>query len=218
MLISHRYNFIFIHTYKTAGMSITHALMPFAVNRYQQKLHQVTTDRGKFMIAGLLSRLGLEAYPEPYQRHIKASELISEIGISAFKSYYSFAFVRNPWDWQVSLYKYMLRSSDHRQYELVRRFDGFDEYIHWRCAHEIRYQKEFVCSEEGEVLVDFVGRYESLNSDFDAICSHLGISASLPKLNASNRGRYQEYYNEETKELVRRAFAPDIHFFDYDFE
>ena len=67
-------------------------------------------------------------------------------------------------------------------------------------------------------MVDFIGRFERLADDFHLICSRIGVSASLPKENVSRVKPYQEYYSEETKELVRRTFEPDISLFKYDFE
>ncbi len=206
MLISNKYRFIFIHIYKNAGSSITHALMPFAANKLQ---------RGGNLI---LKRFGISCLePQPYLHHIKACELISKIGQKAFKSYFSFAIVRNPWDWQVSLYTFMLKDTSHYQHEIVKSFRNFDEYIIWRCAEEAGYQKDFIFSEQGEQLVDFIGRYENLAEDFEKICSNIGISATLPALNVSRTKPYQEYYNEKTVDIVRRTFAPDIHLFNYDF-
>ncbi len=68
------------------------------------------------------------------------------------------------------------------------------------------------------MLVDFVGRFENLNADFETICARIGISASLPRINVSNVKPYQPYYNEETRELVRRTFDADIALFGYEFE
>lgn len=154
----------------------------------------------------------------PYHPHITASELISKIGKEDFDSYFSFAIVRNPWAWQVSLYTYMLKNRWHPQHKLVNRFRNFDEYLEWRCAEEVRYQKDFVFSDEGEQLVDFIGKYESLDESFYQICSRIGISATLPKLNISNTKPYQTFYNKNTINLVRETFEPDIQLFNYDFE
>lgn len=207
MLISRQRNFIFIHIYKNAGTSITNALLPFAASKWQ------------CMASNILRRLNISPRfgPQPFPDHIKAPELINIIGKEAFDSYFSFAFVRNPWDWQVSLYKFMLKNKAHHQHELIKSLGSFDEYIKWRCAEEVRFQKDFICSEDGELLVDFVGRFENINADFETICSRIGISVSLPKMNISNTKPYQQFYNEETKELVRKAFDTDITLFEYDF-
>jgi hypothetical protein len=206
MLISKQRKFIFIHVYKTAGWSMTDALIPFAASRWWRRADWVSR---KFGITYFNLR--------PFPCHISAPDLIKKIGRDVFDSYFSFAIVRNPWDWQVSLYKFMLKDQSHPQHDLAKSFKDFDEYIRWRCANEVRFQKDFIYSQDGELLVDFVGRFENIDADFKAICSRIGISTSLPKVNVSNSIPYRQYYNSETRELVRRAFDTDIKLFGYDF-
>ena len=208
MLISKKRNFIFIHVYKNAGTSITCALNPFVQGRLQRM-----TDRA-------LRRINVWSPffdTQPFHIHIKTSELIEAMVEESFNSFFSFAFVRNPWDWQVSLYRFMLKQKDHHQHLLVKRLGSFGDYIKWRCEGEVRYQKDFICSGRGELLVDFVGRYENIESDFNKVCSRIGVSASLPQLNVSNTQPYQQFYTDETRELVRRTFEPDIELFEYEF-
>ena len=207
MLISNKHKFIFVHIYKNAGTSITEALRPFALSSWQWKVHRALKKR----------RIPSPFFePHPFNSHIKASEIKNSLGEKNFKEYFSFAIVRNPWDWQVSLYRYMLKLETHHQHKLVKDLGSFEEYIKWRCENEVCYQKDFIY-ENNKLLVDFVGRYETLDSDFNAICSRIGISASLPKLNISNTQPYQTYYSENSKELIRKAFNPDIQTFNYEF-
>lgn len=208
MLISKKHKFIFIHIYKNAGTSISCALEPFAQARLQQGIN-----RG-------LKKLKIPSPffdPQPFHSHVKASELVDALGQETFDSFFSFAFVRNPWDWQVSLYKFMLKETKHPQHELAKKLGSFEKYIKWRCENEVRYQKDFIYSKQDKLLIDFVGKYENIGVDFDKICSKIGVSASLPKLNVSNTRPYQQFYNNKTKELVGRTFKPDIELFEYDF-
>lgn len=207
MLRSRKYNFIFIHIYKNAGTSITSALEPFSDNWFNKRF-------GKFLRLVNISYFSSQPYPD----HITASMLADKMGRQRFSSYFSFAIVRNPWDWQVSLYNYMLKNVAHHQHELVKSFKSFDDYIDWRCNEEIRYQRDFIYSDNGEKLIDYVGRYERLEKDFQTICEKIGVAAQLPKLNISRSVPYQNFYNEETIEMVRQAFYPDIKLFDYDYE
>jgi hypothetical protein len=140
------------------------------------------------------------------------------MGEKNFRSYFSFAFVRNPWDWQVSLYTYALKNPSHFQHDFTNKLDGFPAYLDWRCANDIHFQKDFIYSQDGKLLVNFVGKYEHLDADFREVCGRIGISASLPRLNISKEKPYQKYYTPETVELVRKTFAPDIEAFGYDFE
>jgi hypothetical protein len=207
MVLSKERRFLFVHIYKNAGTSITTALLPFAAGRWQ-------------LLAGdALRKLRVPVAfgPQPFAQHSTAPEMIQAMGREAFDALFSFAIVRNPWDWQVSLYHYMCTETKHHQHELAKSFSGFDEYIRWRCREEVMFQKDFIYSPDGELLVDFVGRFENLEADFATICSRIGIAASLPKLNVSNTTPYRQFYSDATQELVRRAFAPDIALFGYDF-
>ena len=208
MLISEKYKFIFVHIYKNAGTSITHALIPFATSQWQWIAHEA------------LKKAGIPSpffEPHPFHKHITAPEIIEHLGLEIFDSYFSFAIVRNPWDWQVSLYKYMLKEKTHHQHGFVKELGSFEEYIKWRCSNEVRFQKDYIYSQDDKLLVNFVGKYENLDKDFNQICTRIGISAALPKLNVSNTRPYQDYYTEETEELVRQAFEPDITTFAYSF-
>lgn len=207
MLISKKYRFLFIHIFKTGGTSVTSALLPFCTNRWPRRVKS-------FLKRHNILRLD----PQPYFKHAKASELVAQLGREVFDSYFSFAFVRNPWDWQVSLYTYICKEVDHYQHRIVNGFRDFDEFIRWRCREARHYQRDFIYSANGEQLVDFVGRFERLEEDFQTICARLGVCVRLPKLNVSNTKPYQEYYNKETIELVRRKFQSDIDAFGYEFE
>ena len=210
MLISNRHKFIFIHIYKNAGTSISDSLLPYAATQ------------GEIFVYKVLRKLHLTKVSpwEPYggARHLQAQEIIEHMGEEKFRSYFSFTIVRNPWDWQVSLYSYMLKNERHVQHEKIRRLGTFDNYIQWRCASEVRFQKDFVYSPDGELLVNYVGRFESLSHDFAEICKHIGIAATLPMLNVSNTKPYQSFYSNETRCMVAETFAPDIELFGYSFD
>ncbi len=206
MLISHKHKFIFIHIYKTAGTSISRALMPYCSNPLQIFAHRVLK---RFQIRTL--------NPIPYPKHIRAQKLRQEMGQNQFNSYFSFSVVRNPWDWNVSLYKYMLDDQNHFQHERVKNFKNFDEYIRERCKGSHSPQKDFTHSKNGEKLVDFIARFENLDEDFNEICSIIGVKASLPHVNRSKRAHYREFYSDDTRELVRESFKSDIELFEYEF-
>lgn len=211
MLISNKHHFIFIHIYKNAGTSISAALLPFCFYNRAHRLAFKIAERLNLSLPAVLN-------PQPMAGHVRAQEVIEALGREKFDSYFSFAIVRNPWDWQASLYNFMLKDPEHHQYQLIKSMSGFDEYIRWRCAEDVHFQKDFIFSPEGRQLVKFIGRYENLEVDFSAICEHIGVRASLPRLRVSKTRPYQEYYSRETIKLVRETFAPDIELFGYKFE
>jgi len=207
MLISHGKKFIFIHIYKNAGTSIIAALLPVAAPQWQISIGQ--------LLRKLHIPNGFDV--QPYHDHITAPQLIEKMGQDAFRSYFSFAFVRNPWDWQVSLYRYMLQEPAHGQHQLVKSLGSFEKYIEWRVAKETKFQRDFVFSPSGEKLVGFIGRFENLERDFRTVCSRIGVSTPLPRLNSSGLTPYQEFYTPRTRQMVERAFEPDILQFEYSF-
>lgn len=207
MLISDKYNFLFIHIYKNAGTSITHALKPFAVNRLHNYAHLVFY---RLFRSNILN-------PMPFSPHVTATEIINKIGYEKYRQYYSFAVVRNPWDWQVSLYKFMLKKENHYQHKLIKSMSNFTEYIEWRCKNETRLQKDFIYSKDDNQLVDFIAKFENLETDFQKICKHIGVTAKLPHLNISNKIPYQKFYTDETMKLVKNTFSEDINLFGYQF-
>ena len=203
VLISYKYNFIFIHVYKVAGSSIEHVLEKYTFRPYES------------VTAKVLQKLSLLPRSSDFDIHITAKDLRNKLGSNRFNRFFKFAFVRNPWDWQVSLYTYMLKNEKHPQHSLIKSMSSFEEYIEWRVNTDKHLQKEFVTDETGNIMVDFVGKYENLQSDFNKICVRLAISESLPHLNVSKVRDYREYYTDKTKNLIFEHFKDDLELFSY---
>ncbi len=79
-------------------------------------------------------------------------------------------------------------------------------------------------SDSGQLIVDFIGRFERLHADFGKICDRIGVPRQqLAHLNASvgNSGRqrpYADYYDNSSRELVANLYDADIEIFGYAFE
>ena len=80
-----------------------------------------------------------------------------------------------------------------------------------------RNQISWLCDGDGKVLVNKIGRFETLVKDFKNICSTIGIRLSLGKHGKTERGNYRKYYNKDTREMVRKRFEQDVNVFDYHF-
>lgn len=203
-ILSYSKQFIFIHNYKAAGISLSKVLSKYEPHSW---LHTA------------LRRSGVKKYYPTlanFQAHATATEVRDLVDDEIFNTFYKFAFVRNPWDWQVSLYFYMLKTKWHFQHSVVKRM-SFDEYIEWRVNHDFESQSQQIADENGNILVDFVGRFENIEEDFSKICNRLSIPASLSHRNRSKHAPYRDYYNPRTRQLIRNAFAEDIERFNYEF-
>lgn len=142
--------------------------------------------------------------------HASADRIREELGAEVYDSYESFAVLRNPWDWQVSLYRFMLEYEKHRQHEFAKSLSGFPEYLDWRLAEEVRTQKGFLTDSSGKMLVSTLLKFESLSSDFEVFCRARGLDVKLPHLNSSKRGDWVTYYDSSMFERVREVFEEDV--------
>lgn len=147
------------------------------------------------------------------QHHLKP-DIIKKIGKNKWDNYFKFTFVRNPWDRLVSLYHY--RSKYQRHLIKKRSFDTwlrqvFDEY------HPKIHQHYWI-AEDGKPFVDFVGKFENIQSDFASVCARIGANIDLLHINKSKHEHYTSYYNAESREFVQKACAQDIEMFGYTFD
>jgi hypothetical protein len=77
-----------------------------------------------------------------------------------------------------------------------------------------------VSDNNGKLIVDTVVRIENLAAEIVPVFTRIGIDQSLlvPQLNRSGHGRYQDYYDDESIELVRHFAREDIERFGYQYE
>jgi hypothetical protein len=207
MVLSDSKKFIFIHVYKVAGTSISQELVKYST----QILPNIRAYR-------YLNRRFPMIFPLKYTRHATARQIRDAVGAEKYPTYFSFAFVRNPWDWVVSQYHYILRKKNHHQHQLITGFKDFDAYIDWLVSTKITTQKSILSDEKGNLIVNYVGKYENLDEDFANICEKIGIPRiELPKLNVTKKDSYKKYFNERTRDLIRQAYLADIEAFGYEF-
>jgi hypothetical protein len=218
MLISHTHSFIFFHVAKVAGISIREALVPYTQEPERFRMRRPPRE--------------IQGKPNPlYQiwdsalTHATAKQTQKALP-NEFQRYYKFAFVRNPWDWQVSMYHFLLKKTENPRYKTIRALGSFQNYLEWvvKLTEErpfpkgaTKLQKNMLVDHENKVAMDEIGRFESLEADFQRITTKLGISANLPKRNYSHHQDYRGYYHAQTRKLVATHFAEDIDLFKYTF-
>lgn len=199
MILSHEHRFICFFNGKTATAS-----METALNPYQEGQHL---------------RKGLPGFKSG--RHIPAFVVRGLVPKDVWDSYFKFAFVRNPWDWYVSQHFWNRRNmvtSRSRPFtndQIMRTYHYLKSFrAHPDSPTLFQYD---VLYDRGELLVDFVGRYERLKEDFAHVLAQIGISVELPWVNRTKHGAYRAYYTPETRELVGRLYAKDVETFGYEF-
>ena len=192
MVISEKHNFIYIAVSKTGTTSVHNAFSNLDDETlFIERLNEKRTDRVN----------------QSLYKHIKGPILKKEI--KNYNKYFKFTFIRNPWDRLVSWF----RSHDRRMNPgwLSRsNLEKIPEYF-WDNQSEWIFEGD-------SCLVDFVGRYENFQEDFNVVCDKIGIPRKqLPHKNKSKHKHYTEYYNDETRQIVAENYAKDIEYFGYEF-
>lgn len=180
-----RYRCIFIHIPKTAGTSVARALF------------------------GSTSR------------HVPCIEY-EKANSKKFRRYFKFAFVRNPWDRLFSAYHFLKKggiNSDDAAWAraYLANYHSFEQFVHeWvnrdnimRWVH-FKPQHYFITDSKGQIAMDYLGRIENINTDFDFICQKLGVSVNLPILNVVKKIRYTDAYTSEMIDIVAQAYHRDV--------
>ena len=194
-MIIDEHKFIFVHLRKTGGTSV-------------QDFFTGDSDVSK----------------EPGNKHFEPKDYYRD-SPKKWNDYFKFSFVRNPFCFLVSYYNFRMRmmNGELGRVELFMNEEYknscFEEWIKERFFGDprIRPQVEQL-SINNKIAVDFIGRFENLQEDFNIVCDKIGIpQQQLPHKNKTKHKHYIEYYNEETRGIVAEKYAKDIEYFGYEF-
>lgn len=192
-MICNEYKCLFVHIPKTAGQSIEQVFVDLLGLSWKR--------RSKLLL--LENKNPLKGPPR--LAHLTAQEYITHhyIEPNLFNSYYKFSFVRNPWSRLVSEYKYRyvdlydfktfvfnyFPKSNDDFYDI-----GLDYYRH------VLPQYDFIFDSKGKQLVDFIGKFENLQADFEYICKQIKVEAiELPHRNKKNN------YKKNIPKLLKKT-------------
>lgn len=135
-------------------------------------------------------------------------------------NYFSFAWVRNPWDRMVSTFArkdpHMIAAAKVEGINLEKM--SFVEFVEATTSFEhvhLRPQSDFIFDKSGQLQVDFIGRYENFQSDFKTLCQHLNIDVELPHKNSSVHASYKSFYNDILYQQIQRKYEIDFALLGY---
>ena len=199
-MISHTHRAIFIHVPKSGGTSVNNCLRKLGFDRTE---YHTATDGSNDDITG--------AYKNGTAWRV-------ERGLTdVWQDYFKFAFVRNPWDKMVSCWK-----NRAKKYKSFAEFLGeypYDDTNHnliWHTLPQLTHLSDL----NGDIMVDYIGKFEDLQQDFDNALTELNLpSNKLPKLNSSDHLHYSSYYEtSEQVDFVYKLYKKEIDMFKYEFE
>jgi hypothetical protein len=157
----------------------------------------------------LSSRLSPQLY-----KHAGALEYKMFLG-EKWNQFFSFSIVRNPFDWQVSIYEYIKQTPSQNLHKFCNAV-SFLDYLRSQVSESMRSQTDFLYDELGRCQVDKVINLESINMDLPTIFSQIKLrSKPIPRLNSSRREKLVDYYCDDAASIVRRRFEKDFLNFGY---
>ena len=156
-------------------------------------------------------------------QHVPASMIKDEIGQQEWDNAFKFSFVRNPFDRIVSWFSYVKK----RGYKFCNM--TFKSWVKASCPHHwehhpwgeksnprlspFRMMDFLACNGE----MDFLGRFENIESDFKKVCDTMGIQVELEHVHKSERAHYRDYYDKESIGIVSEICRDDLSTFGYKF-
>ncbi|MBI3312642.1 MAG: sulfotransferase family 2 domain-containing protein [Candidatus Omnitrophica bacterium] len=192
-MISHQHKFIFVEIQKTASKTVR-------------------------------TTLGAK-----HADHFTVQKLIEQHGKPVWEEYFTFTFVRNPWARLVSGYFFRRDGGNGSGKDLdwaklypptFKEFCSNLEFFQNIPGENMFItQYDWLATMEGKIELDYLGRYETLDQDWEAICKRLTFSfQALPKINVGRHDSYQAYYDSQTREIVAEHYQKDIEYFGYTFD
>jgi hypothetical protein len=146
---------------------------------------------------------------------------------------FKFCFVRNPYSRFYSIYRYLIyggerlddnsRYSNHQIFGDNPTFEEFTktvEKLDLVNNHQFfKPMSEFVSPlGSDKILVDFVGKFEQINADYNLLRDKLGYGKDLKTKNVSVRhgDDLQAVYTSYCKETINHLYQKDFRLFNYD--
>jgi hypothetical protein len=226
MLISHRHQFIYTKTVKTAGTSVEiyleEACIPPGCNvARSHAVAETVTEAG--VIGYRDPAPGASQGPEcRWYNHMPARDIRTLIGHQVWDSYFKFCVIRNPFDKLVSLFWWLIIRPRLHNPDAVADFSAVRaEFSSWclQAASATVDRDKYLI--DGQVAMDYFIRYESLLRDLEQVCDRVSFPFR-PDLLGHYKGGirasthpFADYYDPPAARAVRAAFGWELDYFGY---
>jgi len=211
VLVSNVKKFIYLKNKKVAGTSVEAYFEKYCLppNEQYKQTHSIDETVSKFGIIGFREngkQIG------NFSNHMNLSDLNTKLERNVINNYFKFCVVRNPYDKMVSYYFF----------EKKRLPNNFNYTFNEFCKNKDCFNLNRV-KLNGSIKCDYFIKFENLLEDLEIVCKKLSIPFDkdlLPNFKSKCRTEkkpYQDYYDEETKQIVYQKHKEEFELFGYTF-
>lgn len=143
-----------------------------------------------------------------------------------FNLFFKFSFVRNPYDRFASAFYYLQKGGNgkddlwwaKKNSRHLIDIETFLEYLvqtgQYPWIHFVP-QSKFIFDKDDKLKVDFVGRYERLQADYEYVSHRLSVTKKLAFINQTGRNSFEETMTAPAKEMIVELYRRDFSLLRY---
>ncbi len=236
MLISHRKKFIYFKTVKTASTSVELYFEPFCMKEGEWNFSHGREEH--IGAEGIVGYRGKDSAGKEWYNHMPASDVRRKVSEEAWRNYFKFCVIRNPFDKLVSAFFYFHKDKVKNGYFLILKkklleLSGQKSHAQYlereKVIHNFRLWiksgQAFIDKDkymiDDQLCVDYFIRFEDLRGGIKHVCDQLSLPfylEKLPRLKTNSRDKgfgVNDFYDKETEGIVRQLYEFEIRTFGY---